>query len=113
MEHVYPQKPCVDWCSLGGWPGEQDEQKKHIYNIGNQFILNGKVNNKIKNKYITEKIDEYKKIFDKDKALNTSMNKIDFEEFSSKGMEYIGKRQEKIAETVYETFPLAKRLILK
>lgn len=41
------------------------------------------------------------------------MNKIDFEEFASKGMEYIGKRQEKIAEIIYDTFPLAKRLILK
>ncbi len=113
LEHVYPQKPHADWCSLGGWPGEQDEQKKYIYNIGNQFILNGKVNNIIKNKYITGKRDEYKKIFDKDKALNTPMNKIDFEEFASKGMEYIGKRQEKIAEIIHDTFPLAKRLILK
>ena len=73
LEHIYPQKPCADWTLLGGWPANSDEQKKYIYNIGNQFILNGAVNNKIKNKYITEKIEEYKKINAKDTALNTTI----------------------------------------
>lgn len=113
LEHVYPQKPCADWASRGGWPGNKDEQKKYIYNIGNQFILNGKVNNKIKNKYITEKIEEYKKNNSNDTGLNTSMNQIDLQEFASNGKEYIGKRQENIAKIIYETFPLAKSLILK
>ncbi len=113
LEHIYPQKPCADWTRLGGWPANSDEQKKYIYNIGNQFILNGAVNNKIKNKYITEKIEEYKKINAKDTALNTPMNKIDFEKFKEDGRNYIVERQEKIAEIIYDTFPLAKSLILK
>lgn len=113
LEHIYPQKPCVDWINLGGWPSNSEEQRKYIYNIGNQFILNGKVNNKIKNKYITEKFEAYKKINGNDIALNTSMNQIDFDEFANNGMEYIGKRQEKTAEIIYESFPAAKKLILK
>lgn len=113
LEHIYPQKPCADWASLGGWPGTSEEQNKYIYSIGNQFILNGKVNNKIKNKYITEKIEEYKKISGNDIALNTSMNQVDFHEFEKNGKNYIVSRQAKIAEIIHESFPLAKNLILK
>lgn len=113
LEHVYPQKPHSDWASCGGWPSTSDEQKKFINNIGNQFLLNGKINNQIKNKYITEKIKEYEKINESDVALNTQMNKIDFKEFRENGMEYIVKRQRKIAEIIYNDFPLAKRIITK
>lgn len=113
LEHVYPQKPSADWTSLGGWPGNTEERRKYIYNIGNQFILYGQVNNIIKNKYITCKSEEYKKIFDKDVALQTNMNKIDLDEFENRGMAYIDKRKEDIAEIIYNTFPLAKRIILK
>ena len=113
LEHVYPQKPNADWGSRGGWPGKSEDQKKYIYNIGNQFILNGTVNMKIKNKYITDKEDEYKKIIAEDLALCTEINTIDFQQFASNGMEYIVKRQEKIAKIIYNTFPSAKCLILK
>lgn len=110
LEHVYPQKPHVDWQINGGWPTSSDEQKKYINNIGNQFILNGKINDKIKNKYITEKIEEYKNNVNKDTGLATKMNTVDFQKFS---MEYIEERQKEIAEIIYDTFPLAKTIITK
>ena len=47
---------------------------------------------KIKNKYITDKEDEYKKIIAEDLALCTEMNTIDFQQFASNGIKYIVKR---------------------
>lgn len=111
LEHVYPQKPSADWTSKGGWPANSEEKEIYIYNIGNQFILNGSVNKEIQNKYITEKIDKYEEIFAKDIALKTPINQIDLHEFERDGKEYIIKRQKHIAEIIYDTFPLAKVLI--
>ena len=112
LEHIYPQKPSPEWI-LNGWPATSEEIKKLSSNIGNFLILNEVVNKKIKNKYIDQKVDEYKRIIEKDKAIQTRINSIDFNEFKNKQAEYINKRKKFIANEIYDTFKLAKVIIRK
>ena len=71
------------------------------------------VNKKIKNKYITHKIVEYEKIIPKDIGLKTEMNTVDFNRFENEKENYIKYRQEKIADLVYDHFPLATVMLVK
>lgn len=112
LEHIYPKNPSSDWI-LNGWPATSEEIKKLSSNIGNFLILNEVVNKKIKNKYIDQKVDEYKRIIEKDKAIQTRINSIDFNEFKNKQAEYINKRKKFIANEIYDTFKLAKVIIRK
>ncbi len=110
LEHIYPQKPKNEW-AINGWPPHSDEQKRIINNIGNLFLLCENINKKIQNSYISEKIIQYKRIIDKDKILQTTMNTIDFDEFEEKKEEYIIKRQKEIAKLIQKDFPLGTVLI--
>ena len=80
-------------------------------NIGNYMLLNETVNKSIQNKYLTSKINEYKRIIPKDLSLNTEINKVDFNAMLLDRDGYIKKRQEKIAEIIYDRFYLAKVFI--
>ena len=111
LEHIYPQTPQVDW-SLKGWPANKEDQKPLIGSIGNYFILCESVNKTIKNKYITDKVHEYKKIIPKDKALITAMNTIDFNKFEAEKGDYIKERANKIAEMVRDELPYGSKLIV-
>jgi len=112
LEHIYPQKPAPEW-AMNNWPTDTDSRNILIHNIGNYLLLNENVNKKIKNKYITQKVVEYNKIIPNDIALKTEMNKVDFGRFENEREKYINYRQDKIAELVYETFYLAKVIIIK
>ena len=107
LEHIYPKKPSVEWAA-NGWPTNREEQIKIINNIGNQFLLCGSVNRKIKNKYISSKIPEYRKIIAKDALLRTNMNTVDFEAFEKDRVNYIKLRQQKIAKEIYNKIPFGK-----
>lgn len=104
LEHIYPQKPGNDWFT-SRWPLDEAEQGEYCHDIGNYLILNGSINKKIKNAYITDKRPEYEKIFAKDKVLETRCNKIDYDAFEKEGKSYIEKRRKKIARDIFETFP--------
>jgi len=110
VEHIYPQSPVLSWAT-NGWPVNREEQKKIINNIGNMFLLNQKINKKIQNKYIDEKLVEYKKIIKKDIFIQTPMNTIDFPLFKNNKELYIEKRQQQIAESVQNDFHFGKVLI--
>lgn len=111
LEHIYPQKPNNDWIIVGGWPTSRDEQQKWINNIGNLLLLNAPVNKKIQNKYITDKIVEYKRIIPRDLTLKTPTNTVDFDRFAKEKQEYIEERNWEIADNIYNTFPLAKIIL--
>ena len=110
LEHIYPQKPSYEW-AMKGWPTNQEKQKEYIDNIGNYLILNGIVNKKVKNNYITQKISDYDRIIRFDKSLQTEMNTIDFNKFVNEGANYISERQKQIAKMVYDNFDFAKVII--
>lgn len=110
LEHVYPQKPAPEW-AMHGWPTDKEEQYILIHNIGNYLLLNEEVNKKIKNKYITMKLDEYKRIIPKDIALQTQLNTIDFNSFEHDRDQCIFERQKSIAKHVYDNFVLASVII--
>lgn len=112
LEHIYPQKPADEW-ALNNWPTSSEERSELIHNIGNFMLLNEAVNKKIKNKYITHKIVEYEKIIPKDIGLKTEMNTVDFNRFENEKENYIKYRQEKIADLVYDHFPLATVMLVK
>lgn len=112
LEHIYPKKPEPKW-EMEGWPTSGEEQKQVVENIGNYMILNEEVNKKIKNKYIEDKIVEYKRIIPNDNSLQTEMNTVDFEKFKNERVSYIRERQKAIAQMVYGTFKLAKVIITK
>ena len=78
LEHIYPQKPKVDWASHG-WPVNEEEQEQYIYNIGNYLILNSTINKKIQTEYIAVKRGEYEKIIPNDAGLQTQINTVDFD----------------------------------
>ncbi len=109
LEHIYPQKPVVDW-SANGWPVNTDEQEEYIHNIGNYLILNEAVNKKIQNEYISNKLKEYNRIIPNDKFLQTPSNTVDFTEFE-KGKNYINDRKVYIAKYIQSDFPCAKAFI--
>jgi hypothetical protein len=110
LEHIYPQHPSTKW-ALEGWPTDTETRSQLINNIGNYLLLNGSVNKSIKNKYITDKIIEYKKIIPKDITLQTDLNTVDFDDFEKRKEEYIFERQTKIAETIRDEFVLGKVII--
>ncbi len=114
LEHIYPQNPDSKWAEKG-WPAStvDGRQKSLINNIGNFFLLNEKVNKKIQNYYIDDKKNEYNKIIEKDHFLQTELNKVDFDCFEVERDKYICERQEKIANYIYEKFPLGNKLIIK
>lgn len=112
LEHVYPQNPCPEW-AMNNWPTSQEARSELIHNIGNYLLLNEAVNKKIKNKYITAKVVEYKKIIPNDITLQTQLNTLDFEAFENDKGKYIVERQNQIAEAIYKTFTLGNVLIVK
>lgn len=112
VEHIYPKKPCSDWAGKGGWPTSSQDQKVYINNMGNLFLLNGKVNRKIQNSYIADKIPEYLKIIEKDAGLYTHANTVDFQAFELDGPLYLQKRTEKIVEILREDVRNGKKMIL-
>ena len=80
-------------------------------NIGNLFLLCEEVNKSISNKYIYEKVDQYKKVIKKDQILRTDLNTVDFVRFENEGYQYIQERQKYIAKQIYNSFPFAKKII--
>ena len=110
LEHIYPQNPSTKW-ALEGWPTDTESKAELIHNIGNYLLLNGPVNKSIKNKYITDKVIEYKKIIPKDITLQTELNTVNFEDFEKRKKDYIFERQGKIAKTIREEFTLGKVII--
>jgi hypothetical protein len=64
-----------------------EEQEKLITSIGNLILLNGAVNKKIQNDFITKKRAAYEAIIQKDKFLQTPINTVDFDEFAKELME--------------------------
>lgn len=113
LEHIYPRKPDLEWYKQG-WNFTSEEKKKEVYeNIGNYMLLNETVNKSIQNKYLTLKINEYNRIIPKDLSLNTEINKVDFSAMLLDRDGYIMKRQEKIADIIYNRFYLAKVFINK
>ena len=110
LEHIYPQNPRNTWITQG-WPTDKDEIKKMCNNIGNLFLLCEEVNKSISNKYISEKVDQYKKVIKKDQILRTDLNTVDFVRFENEGYQYIQERQKYIAKQIYNTFPFAKKII--
>lgn len=111
-EHIYPQKPSLEWAQEA-WPTNEEEKQDIINNIGNCILLNGKINGKIQNKYITYKMTEYAKIYEKDLCLTSEMNHVDFDRFEKERSEYIKERQRKICDLIYEHFFLGKVIIIK
>ena len=112
LEHIYPQKPITEWAA-NGWPTSIEDQKEVIHNIGNYLLLSEEVNQKIKNKYITDKIPEYEKIIPKDLILQTEINTVDFKQFTDKKMTYIKERQKNIASTIRKELPFGTVLIIE
>lgn len=110
LEHIYPQNPSIDW-ALYGWPSDRESQLDLISNIGNFLLLNEEVNKTIQNKYITQKVDFYKRIIPNDISLQSKMNTVDFASFENKKKDYIKKRQADIAKIIQDTFPIGKVLI--
>lgn len=110
LEHIFPQKPCTEWY-IHGWPTHGNDET--IHNIGNCMLLCEKVNKRIQNKYITEKKEEYIRIYNKDRALQTSINSINYDEFENNRKDYILKRQKYIVSCVYNNFELAQLIIKK
>ena len=76
-----------------------------------KFLLCKEVNKSISNKYISEKVDQYKKVINKDQILRTDLNTVDFVRFENVGYQYIQERQKYIAKQIYNTFPFAKKII--
>ena len=109
LEHIYPQNPVLTW-GANGWPQNVDEQNSYIHNIGNFLILNERINKKLQNGYIDDKIVEYERIIPNDKLLQTVTNTVNFEKFS-KGKAYITERQKEIALYIQANFPCAKAFI--
>ncbi len=112
LEHIYPQKPAPEW-AMHNWPTDSEEKTKLINNIGNFILLNESVNKKIKNKYISDKIVEYNRIIPRDVTLNSGINAVDFHEFENEKANYIFRRQNEIAEYIYNNFNLGNILIVK
>lgn len=110
LEHIYPQKPDIAWATKG-WPTSHEEQQEIVNNIGNYLLLNEEVNKKIKNKYITDKVDEYNKIIPKDLMLQTKVNTVDFKEFEDRKIDYITERQATIAKELKKDLPFGSVLI--
>lgn len=110
LEHIYPQSPSIEWAS-NGWPTAREEQKKIINNIGNQFILSETVNKSIGNKYISKKKERYIQALVNDRILNTEINNLDFDSFEHDKVDYVIKRQKKIAKYIKENYPLGQVLI--
>lgn len=110
LEHVYPQRPDIEWAAKG-WPSHVLDQKEIIDNIGNYMLLCESVNKKIKNKYITQKVPQYNAIIAKDKILQTPINTIDFSAFENNGKSYIKQRQQDIAKKIQAELPMGKVLI--
>ena len=59
----------------------------------------------------SEKVDQYKKVINKDQILRTDLNTVDFVRFENEGYQYIQERQKYIAKQIYNTFPFAKKII--
>lgn len=113
LEHIYPKTTSENW-QLKGWNNTNIPDIENIVNnIGNLMILNGKINKKIQNKYLNEKIPEYKKIIEKDKCLKVDTNIVDFERFEKYKDKYIIQRQHKIARIIYDEFDFAEVIIKK
>ena len=110
LEHIYPQNPCEEW-NNNGWPVNEDERKAIIDNIGNYILLSEKVNKKVQNKYITDKVADYKYIIARDAFLQTEMNTVDYVKFENEQKNYIDSRANEIAKIVQSTFPLGRVLI--
>lgn len=111
LEHIYPKKPDLEW-SKQGWIFVDEEVRKRIYdNIGNYMLLNENINKSIQNKFLSVKIQEYNKIIPRDLSLNTKINSIDFKSMMCERENYIFKRQEMIADYIYNNFYLAKVFI--
>ncbi|MGL5268236.1 MAG: HNH endonuclease family protein, partial [Spiroplasma sp.] len=85
-EHLFPQKPDIEWYKYDKWTKlkeDASERKKLINSIGNIILLESSVNNKIKNKYITEKKSEIETILNKSQILkNREWNEVNYDEFS-------------------------------
>ena len=112
LEHIYPQNPAPEW-AMKNWPTDSEARALLIHNIGNYLLLNEEVNKKIKNKYIDQKVIEYKKIIPHDITLQTTLNTVDFDRFASERNAYIFERQNAIAEAIYNNFTLGSVLIVK
>ena len=91
--------------------GQHEAGKKLCNNIGNLILLCESVNKKIQNEYITDKVDEYKKIISKDIILQTKMNTVDFKKFEEKRDKYIFDRAKLIANSIMTDLPFGKVLI--
>ena len=111
LEHIYPQKPDIEWAK-NGWPTNEQDQKKLIDNIGNYILLCESVNKSISNQYIAKKVSSYNSIITKDKILQTDINSVDFAKFESEQRKYIEERQSYIANRIRDTLPLGKVLII-
>lgn len=110
LEHIYPQKPHVDW-AMNGWPVNTDERSLLTHSIGNYMLLNEEINKKIKNKYIEYKIPEYNRIIPRDQILQTSLNSVDFIRFRDIQGSYIDERTQYIANEIKDNFQFGKVLI--
>lgn len=110
LEHIYPQNPDIEWAQ-NGWPANHEDQKKLIDNIGNYLLLCEIVNKQIGNKYITNKVEKYRTIISQDRLLQTSINTIDFDKFTTDKKNYIYNRQTEIAKKLKDELPLGPVLI--
>lgn len=110
LEHVYPQNPDREWARMG-WPSHAAIQKPIIDNIGNYLLLCESVNKSVQNKYITQKVAQYRAIIARDNLLQTPINTIDFERFENEGENYIKFRQKDIARRIREELPFGRVLI--
>lgn len=89
--------------------------EKIITYIGNKRTLLKDIDEiiqKIKNKYISDKIVGYNRIILRDVTLNRGINVVDFQRFENLKSRYILERQNEI-EYIYSNFNLGNILIVK
>ena len=93
LEHSYP-KAADEVYEADGWIFDDENDKLSlINNIGNKFLMNYALNRKSENQYLDAKDVYYKKCFQSDKGLATSLNKFDALKYKAQRIEYANERK--------------------
>lgn len=103
-EHFYPKNPCQEWIDQGWHIINQEEVDLLTHSIGNISLLEGGLNTKASNSYVTEKEELYKKNYEEhSNLLCFNENKVDYDQYKNGPQvagQYIVNRSKEIANKI-------------
>lgn len=112
LEHVYPQNPHQQWANMGGYPINDEEQKKIIYSFGNMCILPQALNSSVQNHWIEDKVEAYNAMIDA--SYRYSFNQLDDTKLLKfdEAQNYIKQRTLDKIEYMSKSFPICDLLFI-